>query len=452
MPDEEPVVSPFNEDQKLKQTISRKSRADTYDYLEKDDKGYPQTTINNLVTYLNQSPEYKDQIWYDDFYRSIFFKGQKIKDEHLTSFRLIAERESGMRRISKDMASDAILYTAKQNIRNSFIDYLDSLPEWDEVPRMQDWLARVWRHDDTYEYYDYLKAVGFSWLLALMNRTLHHGCKFDHILYFLGQEGNTGKTSSIPFLFEKFDANCVQIISTSLTSKDTIATIASGTLVVNFDEGTAFKKADSETQKTFITKQIDTFRSPYGRFDNEYPRQFVFMATSNNMEAIQDVTGSRRYWIVDCNNLADFDWIDTNRDQLLAEAYHRAKAGEAYQFPEEQQQDAVIDNHRYSDETMEGALLTFLQKHPTFCKAEIGAFFPTSLLLTDGLKVTDYRSMDFQDKMNFANTMKALHFMPAKERESKLDKSSKIVRGWKLTKKTAEMIRRNGFTHLIEEF
>lgn len=443
MPDknnqDEDVTSPFVEDETIKRAISRKANIAKFNYADTDQYGYPKTTLGNVHEYISKAPRWKDAIKYDKFQHFIFFENRKIRDEDLTEFRMVAEAESGIKKISKDIAKDIIHRYAYQNEHNSFIDYLDGLT-WDGTPRMHEWLRVVWGHNDkSYEFYDYVGKIGYSWLLALMKRTLYPGCKFDHMLLFLGQAGGTGKTSVIPLLFENFNNNCVRIITTALNNKDTLSNVVRGVCVVNFDEGTALKKADNELQKTFITQQVDTFRAPYGMYDVDYPRQVVFMATSNNMQAIQDVTGSRRYWAIDCEKMADFDYIRENREQLLAEAYHRAKADEPYIFPNEKDQDAVIENHRSSD-PLEEVIIKYLCTDVEFVTGNSDYFVATNDILEHGLKITDYANMDFHLKNNFNTIMKSFHFKPCR-----VMKDGEQKRGWKVTEKTIDMIKRNGY-------
>jgi len=184
MPDKKPeketveddsIVSPFENDDVIKKAVTRKSNIAKFNYSETDQYGYPKTTLGNVHEYISKAPRWKDSIKYDRFQHFVFFEKKKIRDEDLTEFRIIAEAESGIKKVSKDLAKDIIHRYAYQNEHNSFIDYLDTLT-WDGQERMKDWLPRVWGHTDpSYEFHDYVSKIGYSWLLALMNRTLYPG-------------------------------------------------------------------------------------------------------------------------------------------------------------------------------------------------------------------------------------------------------------------------------------
>ncbi|HYI84461.1 MAG TPA: VapE domain-containing protein, partial [Acetobacteraceae bacterium] len=79
--------------------------------------------------------------------------------------------------------------------------------------------------------------------------------------------------------------------------------------------------------KAFLSRQVDRYRKPWGRSFVEWPRQCVFVGTTNSEDYLRDVTGNRRVWPVRCAH-ADVEWIEANRDQLWAEAAARERAGE----------------------------------------------------------------------------------------------------------------------------
>ncbi|WOL41348.1 VapE family protein (plasmid) [Pyramidobacter sp. YE332] len=51
--------------------------------------------------------------------------------------------------------------------------------------------------------------------------------------------------------------------------------------------------------QNFLSGTMDRFRVAYGRRTAEYPRQCIFVATTNECEFLRDRTGNRRFWIAD---------------------------------------------------------------------------------------------------------------------------------------------------------
>jgi predicted P-loop ATPase len=62
--------------------------------------------------------------------------------------------------------------------------------------------------------------------------------------------------------------------------------------------------------KAFFTRPKDTYRVPYGRATNEYPRLTSYIGTTNDDKFLKDETGDRRYWVIE---LQDIDRAKLNK-------------------------------------------------------------------------------------------------------------------------------------------
>ena len=116
-----------------------------------------------------------------------------------------------------------------------------------------------------------------------------------------------------------------------------------GVWIYEYAELASMSKADVDLLKSFISKQTDTYRAPYGRFMKEYPRRLVFVGTVNHYDSyLKDTTGNRRYMPIRCGNFIDLEAIERDRDQLWAEAVHRYKAGEKWYWKRGSDIDKII--------------------------------------------------------------------------------------------------------------
>jgi predicted P-loop ATPase len=138
------------------------------------------------------------------------------------------------------------------------------------------------------------------------------GCKVDTVLTLEGLQGSM-KSTGIDILFNPWFADTLSPIGT----KDSNQELA-GVWCIELAELAALKNT-IEATKAFISRRKDRYRPAYGRVVADYPRQCIFMATTNAETYLRDETGARRFWPVRCGRL-NIDLLKEIRDQLWAEA------------------------------------------------------------------------------------------------------------------------------------
>ncbi len=134
-----------------------------------------------------------------------------------------------------------------------------------------------------------------------------------------------GKSTALRLLSEPWFSDSKVVVG----DKDSYLA-ASRFWVHEFAELASLKRGDRETIKAFFTSVQDSYRPPYGRTTVIRPRRCLFVATTNELEFLEDETGDRRYWVVSCTRQIDFAAIERDRDQLLAEAVQHYSAGEPW--------------------------------------------------------------------------------------------------------------------------
>jgi putative DNA primase/helicase len=198
--------------------------------------------------------------------------------------------------------------------------YLDSLTHDGKARVDKMFSAYFGTKDDEYH-----EGVALIFLLGAVARIYEPGCKVDHMLILEGPQG-AGKTRSVRTLFggDAWYVDCQR----SPADKDFYQDIV-GKWAAEIGEMTSFTKADYNKVKQTITAQSDTYRPSYGRYSKTFPRQCIFIGTTNDDSWQRDPTGGRRYLPVRVSGV-DVDAIERDRDQLWAEAVARYKAGEPW--------------------------------------------------------------------------------------------------------------------------
>jgi hypothetical protein len=240
----------------------------------------------------------------------------------------LVEKFPFLAKVTARRVGDLLTYVQYRNVFDSAQDYVNSL-KWDGVGRLNTWLNSVFFVPEE----QYYKDIGSKWFMGLVSRILNPGCKFDSALIVQGGQ-NIGKSS----VFLIIAGEDKHIEFTDLKVRE-MQQDMQGKLIVEFAEAAIFSKADSESLKSIVSRQTDTFRVPYERHARDFPRRCVFAVTANNDDILKDSTGGRRWWAVEVpddmkcyppKRQADIHWLRANRDQLFAEAAVRVRNGEDF--------------------------------------------------------------------------------------------------------------------------
>jgi len=256
------------------------------------------------------------------------------------------EREYDFRP-SRDYVAGKVESTALRRRRNPILDYLEKLI-WDGKSRIEECLPGVIPND-------YTRLVARKVLVAAVARIYQPGCKWDHTLVLVGNEG-LGKTWWIERIARGYASTLGRI-----DDKDTLLAMQRSWIVMA-DESHSLKKADQEAQKEFLTRTHDMYRMPYDRETLIHPRHCVIWSTTNDETFLRRQQGNRRFLTVHCTERVDFDRMtDEYVDQLWAEAVYLYKAGESLYLDVSQSAAAVAERERFVEEdTLAGVIQEFV--------------------------------------------------------------------------------------------
>lgn len=237
-------------------------------------------------------------------------------------------------------------------------DYLQGAV-WDGVPRVDTLLIDYLGAEDN----QYTRVVTRKTLVAGVARIFTPGIKFDTVLSLAGEEGK-GKSELIarlggPWFSDSFSFHM-------LNSKEANEQVQ-GSWLIEIAEMSGLSNAETEASKSFISRQEDRYRVAYGKRLSYFPRQCIFIGTSNRDDFLKSVYGNRRFWpvktLVSEPTKSVFDLTPAEVRQIWAEALQLHNEGEPLHLSTEMQEEAKHVQRRFTEtDDREGMIYAFLNK------------------------------------------------------------------------------------------
>jgi predicted P-loop ATPase len=326
--------------------------------LKITEKGTLAQTIENVVIILRHDPDLAGRLALNELDHNIVtLKGLPWRDSPRLSqwtdsddaaLRYHLERFYGL--TGKDRIFDATNVVATSNRFHPVRDYLSTCT-WDGVPRVETLLIDYLGAEDSV----YTRAVTRKTLAAAVARVLTPGCKFDYMLTLRGRQG-MGKST----LIAKLGGEWFSDSFTTVQGKEAYEQVL-GVWIVEVGELAGMRKAEEDATKLFVSKTSDRFRPAYGRRTQEFPRQCIFIGTTNEMQFLRDPTGGRRFWVVDTPNTPSRDmWEELTPDTIRliwGEAVEIFKAGETLFLPPALEALAREVQEAYSEENPKAGIV-----------------------------------------------------------------------------------------------
>jgi Virulence-associated protein E/Primase C terminal 2 (PriCT-2)/Bifunctional DNA primase/polymerase, N-terminal len=254
--------------------------------------------------------------------------------------------------ISPNQAAQAVEMVARDRVFHPVLDYLDGLKH-DGVSRTNTWLTDFLGAEST----AYNQTVGRAMLVAAIARVRVPGCKVDTVPILEGPQG-TLKSTAMGKMFHPWFSDELA----DLGSKDAALQMA-GIWGIELAELDAMSRTEISRTKAFISRRIDRFRPPYGHRVIERQRPCVFWGTTNADGYLKDETGGRRFWPIKIGTI-DLVGLESNRNQLWAEAQALFKAGSPWWINDQAIQVAAEEQQRdrYQGDVWDGEISDYVTR------------------------------------------------------------------------------------------
>jgi predicted P-loop ATPase len=315
-----------------------------------------------------------------------FIEGYVLTDDDITELTDDLQQRFGLQ--SDDpITVRATKLASKEFAYHPIKKYLESLT-WDGVERIPTLFIDYVGAEDRELYREGAKCF----LISLIARIYKPGCKVDLVVVFEGDEGR-GKSDLIRILVGE------QWYSSSMPSlKDWDDRSAKMALVgkwgVEMAEMAALLRADGGSIKAFTSCQVDNYRAPYGRINEDHPRQTILIGTTNARGNYIEGGGGRRFLPVPCTKNIDKEKIAEIRDQLLAEGKWRYDNDEPWHLPNELEAELIEENEkRFSEHIWTPDILEYLTSPEIQNRKPYPHVFPKELI-EKALRIVDTTKQD----------------------------------------------------------
>ncbi|HOM05274.1 MAG TPA: VapE family protein [Candidatus Kapabacteria bacterium] len=246
---------------------------------------------------------------YYDFRYDVVKQIAEYKPKHDTEFIQITDRDVNSLVRELEQHNIKVSSTALHNridsdfvqARNPIKDYFDNLPTWDKHDYLEDCANLVKvpekqrRHWYTFFSRWMVATVGCALEMKRHDtneRIINHQC-----LVLVGEQG-IGKTTFINRLVPPELMRYYAIAQINPANKDSKILVTEH-FIVNLDELESSTREEMATLKSLMTTEYIVERRSYGRRIERLPRRASFVGSVNKAAFLSDITGNRRFLIVD---------------------------------------------------------------------------------------------------------------------------------------------------------
>jgi predicted P-loop ATPase len=287
---------------------------------------------------------------------------------------------------------------------NPIMEYLNSLPEWDESqPDYLDILAKTVTVEG-----GAAKQAQFSkhlrkWLVGMVAGWINPKVVNHVILVLLGRQG-AFKSAWFANLLppELRDYYVIKTNSSYLDKDDHLC--FSNKLMVLFDEVDTMDARNTNQLKAAVTATHSDIRAPYAHFSEHRKHIASLCGTGNKRCFLNDDTGTRRWLVYWVKSIVSPFFNENNYTGIYSQAYALYKKGFQYWFDADEIAEQEEHNKQFSVAHMERELIqTYFRKpYPN----EIGEIYSASAILSYisgsiGYKLTVERVNSAMEQLGF---------------------------------------------------
>ncbi len=242
--------------------------------------------------------------------------GDNWTDSHDAAVRAVIESKTqlkgyGIKITDRDLRG-AIDMAAQKRAFHPVKQLIES-ETWDGQPRAETLFIEYLGCEDN----AYYRQAALMTLVGAVARIYRPGHKFDFVPILEGVQGK-GKSTFIEILGLQW---CNELTGDIGDPKQMVEAMQ-GSWILEIGELSAMARAEVNDLKAFVSRTHDKVRLAWEKRAREFPRQCIFIGSTNDREYLRDHTGGRRFWPIVCEIEGQIDNPRLRREimQIWAEA------------------------------------------------------------------------------------------------------------------------------------
>jgi len=317
--------------------------------LHRGEEGDLKATLPNIALIVDNDPRFRGIVSFNEFTQEIVLRGTSRRakkkresahdpanldgklwdvkdwlngdnwtDSHDIAIRSIIESKTQMKgygiKVSDRDLRGGVDISAQKRSFHPVRELLESAI-WDSRPRAETMFIDYLGADDT----PYHRQAALMTLVGAVARIYRPGHKFDFVPILEGVQGK-GKSTFIRVL----GLHWMNELAGDIGDPKQMVEVMLGTWVLEIGELSSMHRAEVNDLKAFVSRTHDKVRLAWEKRAREFPRQCIFIGSTNDREYLKDQTGGRRFWPIVCKIDGEIDnaLFEQNVMQIWAEAVH----------------------------------------------------------------------------------------------------------------------------------
>lgn len=340
---------------------------------KKKNDNHPFASIPELKEFLSEQAEFRNNV----------ITGQReIRMDDEVAFRDISDRDENTlwaRANTEGVYSGAgaiqmILNSEYVPNFNPFTDYLSQQKEWDGVTDYLSQLADTAHttHQDIFRIYFKKWFVGFVASLIQPSVVNHE------VLVFIGKQGCYKTTWMNRLLPPELSRYFYTKTNSNRLTKDDQLTLTEFALIC-FEEVDNMRNSEMNQFKAMVSTPTINERAAYTRNKTHRPHIASFCGTGNNLQFLNDPTGTRRWLAFEIESIDNPYETHLPYGEIYAQAIALYRAGFQYWFSPDEYDLLAKNNEKFEVPNLEKELIQTYYRKPL--PGEHGVFVSTSEML-----------------------------------------------------------------------